>query len=275
METTLRYRGKRRKGGQQQRLAKVEREHESSSALYALLMTWLAKGILSGVQVHQLAVAAKKDIAGAVEGLQYNDLAKLAQLLHGKNLVKSVHALMARVSPLPSPLQVPLPYKDGLHDAYILLPHEIFAYMLEHQKVWKAKFLADPTRLKDFWKSMQGHPALRKHPLLDRPGYENWCVPYLHSWRRSAMLWHWENLESICAKLLMVLHCPKLPRRCMLTNHALHLCTLRKICLPLNRSNGRNNGNLLQGAFLVIECNVGRKMARKGLDREILCGKYG
>lgn len=216
----MRYRGKRRKGGQQQRLAKVEREHESSSALYALLMTWLAKGILSGVQVHQLAVAAKKDIAGAVEGLQYNDLAKLAQLLHGKNLVKSVHALMARVSPLPSPLQVPLPYKDGLHDAYILLPHEIFAYMLEHQKVWKAKFLADPTRLKDFWKSMQGHPALHKHPLLDRPGYENWCVPIsIHGdevpcygigkiWSRSALSFSWcsiaQNfLGGACSQIML------------------------------------------------------------------------
>ena len=49
-------RGKKRKGGLHQRMARVAEELGTPSALYMLLMTMLAQGMLSGAQGHQIAV---------------------------------------------------------------------------------------------------------------------------------------------------------------------------------------------------------------------------
>ena len=127
-------RGKKRKGGLHQRMARVAEELCTPSALYMLLMTMLAQGMLSGVQCHQIAVAAKKDLEGSASGHTFSGLARLAQLQRGQNLGRSVYTLLSKTTALPPPLQAPLPYTDGVHPAFILLPQELFAYMWMYGK---------------------------------------------------------------------------------------------------------------------------------------------
>ena len=91
--------------------------------------------------------------------------------------MRSVYTLLSKTTALPPPLQAPLPYKDGVHPAFILLPHELFAYMWDHQDVWKRKMLSDPNKLREFWNSMDGHPAMFNHPLKDYDDFEDWCLP--------------------------------------------------------------------------------------------------
>lgn len=91
MEAELHRAGKKRKfQGIQQRLAHAEEATTANSAVHALLMTLLAKGIISGVLTHEFARAAQEDLRGARGGLVYPDLEKLANLAQGRNLLRSV-----------------------------------------------------------------------------------------------------------------------------------------------------------------------------------------
>lgn len=190
------------------------------SSLYMLLMTMLAQGMLSDVQCHQIAVAAKKDLEGSASGHTFSGLARLAQLQRGQNLVRSVYTLLSKTTALPPPLQAPLPYKDGVHPAFILLPHELFAYMWDHQDVWKRKMLSDPNKLREFWNSMDGHPAMFNHPLKDYDDFEDWCLPIsMHGdevpvfgvgkiWSRSVLSFSWcsmvqNALGGACSEILL------------------------------------------------------------------------
>eukprot|EP00435_Cladocopium_sp_Y103_P059355 s830_g21.t1 len=92
MDAEVRGAGKKRKlQGIQQRLAQAEEATTAESAVHALLMTMIAKGIMSGVLAHEFARAAQQDLRGAREGLVYPDLEKLANLAQGRNLIRSVN----------------------------------------------------------------------------------------------------------------------------------------------------------------------------------------
>ena len=199
-------RGRKRKGGLHQRRARRARQDDAAdapSALHALLMTWLAQGIMSGVQVHKVAQAAKKDIVMAKNGSRFSDLDQLSSLQHGKHVIRSVHSMLAKSSPLPSPFHAPMPYTDGVQDSLLLLPHELFAYMYENQDVWEEKILADPSKLPEFWGGMRNHPGLESHPLWSREDHCNRCIPVsIHGdevpcfgigkiWSRSVLSFSW------------------------------------------------------------------------------------
>jgi hypothetical protein len=176
---------------------------DAPSALHVLLMTWLAQGIMSGVQVHKIAQAAKRDIDMAKNGSRFPDLDQLANLQHGKHVIRSVHSMLAKSSPLPSPFRAPMPYTDGVQDSLLLLPHELFAYMYEKQHVWEQKILADPSKLPEFWDGMRNHPGLAGHPLWNREDHRNRCIPIsIHGdevpcfgigkiWSRSVLSFSW------------------------------------------------------------------------------------
>ena len=103
---------KKRKGGVQQRLAKAAQECQS--ALYALLMTHFAKGLMSGALIHSIAKAAQQDLENAASGLKITELKKIASLEHAKNLGPMLTRMMAKESTLPDPLQVHMPMKGSV-----------------------------------------------------------------------------------------------------------------------------------------------------------------
>lgn len=202
-KASARTRGRKRKGGLHQRRAKVEDADAAPSALYLLLMTYLAQGIMSGVQVHKIVQAAKRDIDNAKQGSQFPDLDQLASLQHGKKNIRSVYSMLAKSSPLPSPFHAPMPYTDGLQDSLLLLPHELFAHMYENTHVWEQKILSDPSKLPEFWEGMRHHPGFEGHPLWDREDHCNRCIPIsIHGdevpcfgigkiWSRSVLSFSW------------------------------------------------------------------------------------
>ncbi|CAL1157465.1 unnamed protein product [Cladocopium goreaui] len=117
MEAELHRAGKKRKlQGIQQRLAHAEASTTANSAVHALLMTLLAKGIMSGVLAHEFARAAQEDLRRAREGIVYPDLEKLANLAQGRNLLRSVFAQLRKSTSLPEPTKIPMPYTDGWQD---------------------------------------------------------------------------------------------------------------------------------------------------------------
>ena len=151
-------RGKKRKGGLHQRMARVAEDRDTPSALYMLLMTMLApEAILSGVQCHQISVAAQRDLDGSKNDQIFNDLARLARLQRGQNLVRSVYTLLSKTTALPPPLQAPLPYKDGVHPAFILLPHRNCLLTCGTIKMYgKGKCFLTPTNYVSFGPQWMG-----------------------------------------------------------------------------------------------------------------------
>ena len=77
--------GKKRKvGGLQQRLARADEAATAESAVHAVLMLLIAKGIMSGVLAHEIAQAAQRDVQGARDGKKKTDLEKLANIIFNK-----------------------------------------------------------------------------------------------------------------------------------------------------------------------------------------------
>ena len=77
--------GKKRKvGGVQQRLACAKEAVTEESAVHAVLMLLIAKGIMSGVLAHEIAQAAQRDVQGARDGKKKTDLEKLANIIFNK-----------------------------------------------------------------------------------------------------------------------------------------------------------------------------------------------
>ena len=100
--------GKKRKaGGVQQRLACAEEAVTEESAVHAVLMLLIAKGIMSGVLAHEIAQAAQRDVQGARDGkkTRSGETGKY-YIEQGRNLVRSVHDRLRRQSTLPEPVKV-------------------------------------------------------------------------------------------------------------------------------------------------------------------------
>ena len=199
-------RGKKRKGGVQQRLGQAQQELKQESAVFLLLMNLFAKGMISGVLAHKIAKATKEDLEAAREGKEFPDLEQLANLQEGKNVARSVHNTLAKTSSLPSPLKVEMPYSDGLSQAHVLLPHEYFAALYANEQAWRKCILSDPSSLSEFWNTMGSHPAVAQHPMKKTASWQTLYIPIcMHGdevpvqgvgkiWSRSALSFSWNSI---------------------------------------------------------------------------------
>ena len=103
----------KRKGGPAQRLQQAHGEYVSDGKLYPLLMTYLAKGVLSGVLCSAISQAVVADIEAAVNGTELDKLKKLASIKSGGKVQQVVENQMRKESCLPQPLLVDMPYGSG------------------------------------------------------------------------------------------------------------------------------------------------------------------
>lgn len=184
----------------------MQQETTKDSDLHALLMLLIAQGIISGVLAHRVAVAANKDIEKTKAGFELPKLKKLALLSQGRNLIRSVHSTLEAETSLPLPVEIPMPYTNGMESGHFLMPHEYFAAMFEDEHQWKKTVLPDATKLQLFWESFQHHPAMENHPLKRKAHWKETTVPILlHGdevpvvgvgkiWSRSAMSLSWMSL---------------------------------------------------------------------------------
>ena len=208
MDAELKKGKKRKLGGVQQRLARADQAVQDESAVHAVLMLLIAKGIMSGVLAHEIAQAAQRDVQGARDGKVFPDLDKLANLEQGRNLIRSVHDRLRRQSTLPEPVKVAMPYTDGLHEALILLPHEWFAAMSEDDYNWERTICPNADRLIDFWTCWESHPGMKDHPMKRYSQWRSKFIPVsLHGdevpvqgigkiWSRSVLSMTWMSMVA-------------------------------------------------------------------------------
>jgi hypothetical protein len=168
---------KKRKGGVHQRMKRAAEEMTRESALQALLMTYLAQGLISGAMVHAVAQAAAQDLQGAREGYTFPAFEKLASLQHSRNLIRQVYYGLTNLSSLPMPFTCQIPYKDGIHPGSILLPHELFSAFFENSNFWHKSILPCKQKLQEFWHKFDGHPAMTNHPIKRKRNYRTHGVP--------------------------------------------------------------------------------------------------
>ena len=198
----------KRKRGLQQRLHAMEESIAADSALYGLLMTFLAKGILSAVTIHSIAQAAQTDLASAAEGKIFPKLKALASLSHGRNALRQVNGMLAKESSLPMPKEISMPYTTGPALAHICLPHEYFAAMFEDEQRWHDCILPDTEAVPRFWQNFQNHPCMENHPVKKRKDWQKRTLPLsLHGdevpvigvgkiWCRSVLSFSWCSLVA-------------------------------------------------------------------------------
>lgn len=202
---------KRRRRGQQQRIANQREAMVKESAAHALLMALIAQGIMSGVLAHKIAVACKTDLEACKEGFTFPELYKLANLQQGRNLIRSVHTALAKSTMVPEPMKVPMPYTTGIGEAHFLLPHEYFACMYEDSQQWKSKILPQEEQLEAFWNAFEHHPTLTGHPIKKKQHWKRTVLPLLlHGdevpvtgigkvWSRSVLSFSW--MSMLCSAL--------------------------------------------------------------------------
>ena len=126
---------------------------QCESALYALLMIYFAKGLMSGALVHKISQAAQEDIDKAAKGWNVQGLNKVASLKHARNLGASLARMMAKESDLPEPFHVHIPLKGAIEEtasASLLLPHELFASFYDKGSAWAKCILPDQSLLRKF-----------------------------------------------------------------------------------------------------------------------------
>ena len=171
---------KKRKGGIWQRQQKAANELQVESALYALLMVYFAKGLMSGALVHAIAQAAQKDLDQAQEGFKVTKLNKIASLQRAKNFGPSLTAMMAKEASLPKPLEVHIPMKGASPDqpsSSILLPHEMFASYFAKVEAWTRCILPDVSKVKLFWNNFKDHPLMANHPCKKNKNWMDTTLP--------------------------------------------------------------------------------------------------
>eukprot|EP00438_Fugacium_kawagutii_P005243 Skav235426 [mRNA] locus=scaffold473:10773:12278:- [translate_table: standard] len=99
-----------------------------------------------------------------------------------------------------------MPFSDGNHVQSILLPHEYFAYMYEHDLFWKKTIMGNEDNLPKFWDKFHKHPCMKGSPILKVKNYQSCMVPLaLHGdevpcfgvgkiWARSVLAFSWNSL---------------------------------------------------------------------------------
>jgi hypothetical protein len=210
---------KKRKGGQRQRIARAQEEElfvTGDSSLFLFLMDMFAWGQFSPQQVQHIAQLACRDIAKVQpNGSKFNDLETLASLgasgvypnkIHGELMAK--YGQLSKLSP---PFKADLPFKEplGTKPQAFLLPHAMFADMYHnYPEHWRQHVLPSATELGKFWAAVESHPQMISHPVKDRTGFQQLCVPIgLHGdgvpmtgkgkgWCKTMTLFSWTSLTA-------------------------------------------------------------------------------
>ena len=187
---------------------------QCESALYALLMIYFAKGLMSGALVHKISQAAQEDIDKAAKGWNVQGLNKVASLKHARNLGASLARMMAKESDLPEPFHVHIPLKGAIEEtasASLLLPHELFASFYDKGSAWAKCILPDQSLLRKFWDSFQGHPCMENHPCQASTNWKDTCIPLgMHGdevpclgtgkvWSKAVLVFSWFSIMSNAA----------------------------------------------------------------------------
>lgn len=205
---------KRKHGGIWQRQKAFAEQNQVDSALYALIMTLFAQGIMSGAQAHAIACAAQSDIDKAAQGYQVTKLQNISKLKHSKNLGPSLTRMMAKESDLPEPLEVAIPMAGASPDvpsSTVLLPHELFASFFRRGESWAESILPDPDQIGQFWANFKHHPAMEAHPIKQESDWETTAIPLgLHGdecpvlgtgkiWCKSVLSFSWFSMLACAA----------------------------------------------------------------------------
>ena len=181
---------RKRPGGLRQRLAQAEADERGrtmgdQSHLAQFLLELYAWGEMSPQMVQRVAKLVLHDIHASADNPRVlNDLEVLAGIGTGGTHKNKCHAdLMAKVekmSLLPSPFRVMMPFKQPLGDAPqgILLPHEMFAALFHnYQNTWKRSVVPSDKALRAFWTDVDMHPQMRDHPIKDKENWKMTTVP--------------------------------------------------------------------------------------------------
>jgi len=168
---------RKRSEGLRQRLAQAEADERGKtvgdqSHLAQFLLQLYAWVEMSPQMVQRVSKLVLEDIQASAENPRVlNDLEVLAGIGTGGTHKNKCHAdLMAKVermSKLPSPFRVTIPFKQPLGEAPqgILLPHEMFSSLSHnYQETWKSR-------------RQSMHPQMRQHPIKDKANYKTTTVP--------------------------------------------------------------------------------------------------
>ena len=180
---------RKRSEGLRQRLAQAEADERGKtvgdqSHLAQFLLQLYAWVEMSPQMVQRVSKLVLEDIQASAENPRVlNDLEVLAGIGTGGTHKNKCHAdLMAKVermSKLPSPFRVTIPFKQPLGEAPqgILLPHEMFSSLSHnYQETWKSR-------------RQSMHPQMRQHPIKDKANYKTTTVPTaIHSGPRQRLV---------------------------------------------------------------------------------------
>ena len=114
-----------------------------------------------------------------------------------------------KLSKLPDPFKVTIPFKPPLGDAPqgLLLPHEMFSAVYHgYPETFKRSILNNAAALEGFWTSVEQHPQIRGHPIKNVANYKSKVIPLaVHGdgvpivglgkgWSRVMTLFSWYSL---------------------------------------------------------------------------------
>ena len=111
-------------------------------------------------------------------------------------------AKVERMSKLPSPFRVTIPFKQPLGEA----PEMFSSLFHNYQETWKRSVVPSDKALRAFWTDVDMHPQMRQHPIKDKANYKTTTVPIaIHGdgvpivglgkgWSRVMTLFSWYSL---------------------------------------------------------------------------------
>jgi len=167
---------KRRKKGVQQRVGAASEKKTHESLLADFLLTQMAWGIFSTAQVQTVSHIALQDMEQA--GLERGSLPELESLAkagtygkHGNNVHRDIMRTVKENATF-TPSEFTLPFKQyGDQSQLINLPHEHFAHLFKtYPESFKTQVLPDTCDLHEFWKELEGFPALEGVDFRGSPG---------------------------------------------------------------------------------------------------------
>ena len=159
-----------RRGGIQQRMVLAAKPSVKSELCSWLLNEW-SWGRMSLPQVQRIAQFAHDDMKKAYDGVQFEDLKFLAHIgtqgRFANNMHRDVMSKLNKIRDLPPLTKADLPTKKGDSTASMCLPHEIFAWLYEHnrEKFHKQFMPGGESHLVQFWDKAKHNPAMKSEIL--------------------------------------------------------------------------------------------------------------
>ncbi|CAE7257207.1 unnamed protein product [Symbiodinium sp. CCMP2592] len=180
---------KRKRGGQQQRIARAAAEDvakETDSKLSDYLVDQMSWGYMSPQQVQRIADLAHCDVQAALSSERVpNNLESLANAgtrgQHANKCYGDVMKAATRSSELhvSAPMLVSIPFRHpvGNRMQAMLLPHQLFSDIYHHHRAtWEQCILGPPGDLQQFWSVTSSHPAVTP-AMKARKDLADRCVP--------------------------------------------------------------------------------------------------